>query len=73
VLSNDSSDTAIWSLRVNEISGDAEGTPRPVSRGVGRIGELSVSSDGRKIAVRRANTQPEVFMSELDPSTHRLK
>jgi len=69
---SDSSNTAVWSLRVNEISGDAEGEPVPVSRGVGRIGELSVSSDGRKIAVRRANTQPEVFMSELDPSSHGL-
>jgi len=70
---SDSSDTAVWSLRVNENSGDAEGNPLPVSRGVGRIGELSVSSDGNKIAVRRANTQPEVFMSELDPSSHRLQ
>ena len=26
---NDSSDTAVWSLRVNEISGEAEGAPCP--------------------------------------------
>jgi hypothetical protein len=70
---SDSSDTAIWSLRVNEESGEAEGTPVPVSRGVARIGELSVSSNGKTIAIRRANTQPEVFMSELDPSSHRLQ
>jgi DNA-binding winged helix-turn-helix (wHTH) protein/Tol biopolymer transport system component len=73
VPSNDSSDTAVWSLRVNEVSGEAEGKPVPVSKGIGRIGELSVSGDGKKIVVRRANTQPEVFMSELDPSTHRLQ
>jgi Tol biopolymer transport system component len=40
---------------------------------VGRIGELSISADGKKIVVRRANTQPEVFMSELDPASHRLQ
>jgi len=70
---SDSSDTAIWSLRVNEMSGAAEANSVLVSRGVGRIGELSVSSDGKKIAIRRANTQPEVFLSELDPATHHLQ
>ena len=44
-----------------------------VSKGAGRIGDLSVSSDGTKIAVRRANTQPEVFISELDRSSRRLQ
>jgi hypothetical protein len=69
---SNSADTAIWSLRVNEITGEAEGNAVPVSKGAGRIGDLSVSSDGKKIAVRRANTQPEVFISELDPSSRRL-
>ena len=73
VSSSDSTDTAIWSLRVNEKTGEAEGKPVPVSKGVGRIGELSITGDGKKIAVRRANTQPEVFMSELDPASHRLQ
>jgi Tol biopolymer transport system component len=73
VAGSSSVDTVIWSLRVNEITGEAEGNPVPVSKGAGRIGDLSVNSDGKKIAVRRANTQPEVFISELDASSRRLQ
>ena len=73
VASSSSLDTVIWSLRVNEVTGEAEGNPVPVSKGAGRIGDLSVNSDGKKIAVRRANTQPEVFISELDASSRRLQ
>jgi DNA-binding winged helix-turn-helix (wHTH) protein/Tol biopolymer transport system component len=69
---SNSTDTAIWSLRVNEITGEAGGNAVLVSKGAGRIGDLSVSRDGKKIAVMRANTQPEVFISELDPSSRRL-
>jgi DNA-binding winged helix-turn-helix (wHTH) protein/Tol biopolymer transport system component len=67
------SDFGVWSVRVNEKSGEREGNPLQLTKGVGRIGGLSVTADSKRLVVWRANTQPQVFLTEIDPRTHGLK
>jgi Tol biopolymer transport system component/DNA-binding winged helix-turn-helix (wHTH) protein len=66
-------DSGIWSLRVNQKSGDPEGKPLQLTRGVGRIGGMSVTSDGKRLVLWRVNSFPQVFLSEIDAKTGRFK
>jgi hypothetical protein len=63
----------IWSVRVNEKSGEPEGKPLQLTKGVGRIGGLSVTADSKRLVVWRANIQPQVFLTEIDPETYGFK
>jgi len=47
--------------------------PRELTRGVGQIGGLSITADGKRLVLWRANSQPEVFLTEIDPGTRRFK
>lgn len=47
--------------------------PVQVTKGVGQIGGLSVSADGRRLILWRANSFPQVFLSEIDRETGRFK
>lgn len=66
------SDFIIWSLRVSETSGKPEGNPAPVSKGIGRVGDLSASADSKRLVLWRDNTEAQVFLTELDPEAHQL-
>jgi len=66
-------DSGIWSVRVNQKSGELEGKPVQLTRGAGRIGGLSVSGDGRRLVLWRANSFPQVFLAEIDGETGRFK
>ena len=66
-------DSGIWSVRVNEKSGDLEGKPAQLTKGAGRIGGLSASADGRRLILWRANSSPQVFLAEIDAETGRFK
>jgi DNA-binding winged helix-turn-helix (wHTH) protein/Tol biopolymer transport system component len=70
---SESSDYGIWSVRVDDRSGEVEGKPLHLTTGVGRIGGLSITADGKRLVVWRANSEPEVFLAEIDPGTHRFK
>lgn len=65
-------DFIIWSLRVSETSGKPEGNPAPVSKGIGRVGDLSASADSKRLVLWRDNTEAQVFLTELDPEAHQL-
>jgi Tol biopolymer transport system component len=67
------SDVGIWSLRINEKSDAIESTPQQLTRGVGRIGGISVTADGKHLVLWRSNTQPTVFVADLDPRTRQFK
>jgi len=70
---SESSDYGIWSVRVDDRSGEVEGKPLHITTGVGRIGGLSVTADRKRLVVWRANSEPEVFLTEIDAETHRFK
>lgn len=71
--SSESSDYGIWSVRVNEKTGEPGGKPMQLTKGVGRIGGLSVTADGTRLIAWRVNAFPEVFLTEIDRETRRLK
>ena len=66
-------DSGIWSVRVNEQSGKLEDRPRELTRGVGQIGGLSITADGKRLVLWRTNSQPGIFLTEIDPVTRRFK
>ena len=66
-------DFGIWSVRVNQKSGEPQGRPLQLTKGVGPIGGLSVSADGRRLILWRLNANPQVFLAEIDAETGRFK
>ena len=69
---NPRGDYGVQAIRIDSQSGKAKGDPAPVSNGLGWIGGLSVTADGKRLFLWRGNTLPQVFVSESDPSTHRM-
>ena len=65
-------DQGIRSIDVDERTGKATGQPRSVTRGSGRIGGLSATSDGKQLVLLRSNTEPQAFLSKFDAGTRRL-
>jgi DNA-binding winged helix-turn-helix (wHTH) protein/Tol biopolymer transport system component len=53
--SGSGSDFGIWSLRVNQKSGESMGEPRPISKGYGQVDWLSASADGKRLTFLRMN------------------
>jgi Tol biopolymer transport system component len=66
-------DFGIWSVRVNEKTGEPQGEPKQLTKGVGRIGGLSVTADGKRLILWRVNAFTEVFLTEIDREEGRLK
>ena len=65
-------DSGIWSLRVNQKSGEPEGKESQLTEGAGRIAGLSVTRDGKRLVLWRDNVSPAVFLTEIDSETHSL-
>jgi DNA-binding winged helix-turn-helix (wHTH) protein/Tol biopolymer transport system component len=65
-------DYGVQAIRINRDTGKAIGESEPVSKGLGWIGGLSVTADGRRLFLWRGNTLPQVYLSEFEPGTHRL-
>jgi DNA-binding winged helix-turn-helix (wHTH) protein/Tol biopolymer transport system component len=66
-------DSGIWSVRVNQKSGEPEGKPVQLTKGAGQIGGMSSSADARRLVLWRANSFPQVFLAEIDAETGRFK
>jgi hypothetical protein len=60
-------------MRVSEKSGRAEQSAQQLTRGEGRIAGLNATADGKRLVLWRANTHPQVFLAEMDSTTHHLK
>jgi DNA-binding winged helix-turn-helix (wHTH) protein len=69
---NERNDYGVWAIRVDPATGKAKGNPEPVSDGLGWIGGLSITANGKRLVLRRENTGPQVFVSEFDKGAHRL-
>ena len=66
-------DEEVRSIRVDERTGKATGQPQLVTSGVGDIGGITVTSDGKRLVLWRRNTQEQAFISEFDASTRKCK
>jgi Tol biopolymer transport system component/DNA-binding winged helix-turn-helix (wHTH) protein len=66
-------DSGIWSLRVNQKSGEPEGKAVQLTNGVGQIGGLSVATDGKRLILWRVNNLPQVYLTEIDAETRHFK
>jgi DNA-binding winged helix-turn-helix (wHTH) protein/Tol biopolymer transport system component len=65
-------DSGIWTLRVNQKSGEPEGKPLQLTKGVGGIAGLSVTADGTRLILLRVDSSPQVFLAQIDAETGRL-
>ena len=66
-------DEEVRSIRVDERTGKATGQPQLVTSGVGSIGGITVTSDGKRLALWRDNNQLQAFISDFDASTRKWK
>ena len=66
-------DEDIRSIRVDERTGKATAPPQLVAGGVGSIGGITVTSDGKRLVLWRQNTQEQAFISEFDAGSRRWK
>lgn len=59
-------DFDLWAIEVDAPTGRPSGTPACISRNRDAITSLSSTSDGRRIALLRSNSQADVYLAELD-------
>lgn len=65
-------DSGIWSVRIDQKSGEPEGKEEQLTAGAGTIAGLSVTRDGKRMVLWRDNFSPAVFLTEIDSGTHSL-
>jgi len=66
-------DQGVRAVRVDERTGKAIEAPQFVTDGSGLIGGISITSDGKRLVLWRANTQLQAFVSEFDAQTRKWK
>ena len=69
---NPGGDYGVQAIRIDSRTGKASGNPEPLSTGLGWIGGLSITADGKRLLLWRGNALPQVFVSEFDRGNHRL-
>jgi len=62
-------DDAIWSVRVGEKNGEKLSDPVQISQGLGHVGSLSITADGKRLVLWRDNVIPTIFLSDIDSRT----
>ena len=65
-------DDAIWSIGVDQNTGEAHGEPREMLRGLGWIGGFSASRDGKRLVFWRSNVSAQVFVSDFDGNSRKM-
>lgn len=73
IAANGASNMGVWLVRVDERTGTPAGNPVALTHGAGRIGGLSVSATGKRLVLWRANTQPQVFITQPDKKRGSLR
>jgi DNA-binding winged helix-turn-helix (wHTH) protein/Tol biopolymer transport system component len=66
-------DEEVHSIRVDEQTGKAIGQPQLVTSGMGSIGGITVTSDGKRLVLWRQNSQEQAFISEFEASERKWK
>ena len=62
----------LWRVRIDEASGHIEGEPQPVTAGIARVTEASISGDGRQIAITAMRNPGEIRIARFDPVNERV-
>jgi DNA-binding winged helix-turn-helix (wHTH) protein/Tol biopolymer transport system component len=70
---NERNDQGVYAIQVDERTGKATGQPQAIAHGEGRVGGLSVTSDGKRLVLWRRNSQPQAFIVEFEAGSRRLK
>jgi len=63
----------LWRVAVDETSGEALGSPEPITAGIERLTQASMASDGRRIAVTTERKTGELFTIPFDPVSETIK
>jgi Tol biopolymer transport system component len=58
-------DTNLWSMTLDSSGTHASGSPARVTSGKGIAVQLSFSDDGKRLALRRHNPQPDIYIADL--------
>ncbi|MGA7316310.1 MAG: protein kinase [Silvibacterium sp.] len=66
-------DHGVYSIAVDERTGDAIGHPQPVTKGQGAIGGLSAAANGKRLVLWRGNTTLQAFIGKFDAASHLFK
>jgi len=65
-------DDAIWSIGVDQNTGEAQGQPREMLRGLGWIGGFSASRAGNRLVFWRSDETEQVFVSDFDGNSRKM-
>jgi Tol biopolymer transport system component len=60
-------DTNLWSIPLDSSRTHASGSPVRVISGKGIAVQLSLSNDAKRLALRRHNPQPDIYVADLKP------
>ena len=66
------SESVVWSVKVDAGKSVASGAPRRVTAGPGFVSALSMSADGKKLAVTRMSSAGQVYVAEFNEAHDRL-
>jgi Tol biopolymer transport system component/DNA-binding winged helix-turn-helix (wHTH) protein len=65
-------DFGLWRIRLDPKTGQSLGAGIRVMRGRGSAAQLSMSKDGKSVAVRTREQQPDVYIAKLEEGGQRL-
>jgi DNA-binding winged helix-turn-helix (wHTH) protein/Tol biopolymer transport system component len=65
-------DEAIWSVGVDQNTGEPQGQPREMLRGLGWIGGFSASRAGKRLVFWRSDETEQVFVSDFDGDSRKM-
>jgi len=65
-------DTNLWWIRLGSETGQPLGPPVRLTSGRGIAVQLSLSNDGKRIALRRHAPQADVYVADIDPREKKL-
>jgi DNA-binding winged helix-turn-helix (wHTH) protein/Tol biopolymer transport system component len=65
-------DDAIWSIGVDQNTGEPQGEPREMLRGLGWIGGFSASKVGKRLVFWRSDVSNQVFVSDFDGNSRKM-
>ena len=65
-------DVGIRAMRIDSQNGRPLGKPQFITDGVGRIGSLSMTADGKRLAVLRTNSQFQALLAEFGSGARQL-
>jgi Tol biopolymer transport system component len=70
---NKKDNLSVYSIRIDERTGNAAGAPQPITQGEGSISSLSGTADGKRLLLLRTNEPVEAFIAKFDARSRQFK